>query len=280
MPRSPLTPCTPLQPAWMTRCEAACAKLPRYPTSFALVPAPGKGEDKLVVECRHGEALWAVFDGHRSKEVSAFAARTFPQLVWSHPAWTVCPGEAVKESVRNCHELARIEGLRGGTTAVIVVTAGDFIYCASAGDSRVVAGLHGGGTVRMSNEHSTKSAEELARIQAARGNLEWGNLGGFLPITRGIGNFDLEAEGFSCVADVAWLPKGQVEFVVIASDGLWDVMNDEACCALVRQWGFQAAADGLARKAQQLGSADDIAVIIARFPVDAFTSPAVAHCGA
>lgn len=228
------------------------------------------------MEARQGEALWAVFDGHRSKEVSAYAARHVPQLVWTHPNWTVCPGEALKESVRNCHELARNEGLKGGTTAVIVATAGDYLFCASAGDSRVVAGLHGGGFVRMSNEHSTKSAEEVARIQASRGNLEWGRLGGFLPITRGIGNFDLEADGFSCAADVAWLPKAQVEFVVIASDGLWDVINDETCCNLVRQWGSAAAAEQLAFMAQRMGSSDDIAVIIARMPSDGFVPPVVA----
>ena len=45
-PMSPQTPCTPQKPLWMLRCEAACAAT-RYPTSFALLPAHGKGEDRL-----------------------------------------------------------------------------------------------------------------------------------------------------------------------------------------------------------------------------------------
>merc|ERR1719401_1379551 len=155
------------------------------------MPAPGKGEDRLVVDCRGGETLWAVFDGHRSREVSGFASMTMPQLVWGSEFWRARPGEALSGALRACHELARQEGHKGGSTAVVVVTAGDAIYCASAGDSRVVAGLHGGGVVRLSVHHSTSSPEEVARIQAAGGNLEMGRLAGFLPITRGLGNFDL-----------------------------------------------------------------------------------------
>jgi serine/threonine protein phosphatase PrpC len=262
----------------MMRCEAACAAS-RYPTSFILMPAPGKGEDRLVMDCCRGETLWAVFDGHRGQEVAGHASRTVPQLVWANMSMSTCPGpgEAISTALRHCHEMARNENLRGGSTAVVVATMGEYVYCGSAGDSRVVASLHGGGIVRMSKHHSTSSAEEVARIQAAGGNLEWGRLGGFLPVTRGLGNFDLEADGFSSMPDVTSLPRRQVEFVIIASDGLWDVMSDEDCCRLVRQWGVTASAERLAITAQQLGSNDDIAVIIARFPIDGI---AAAHLGA
>lgn len=261
----------------MLRCEAACAAS-RFPTSYVLSQAPGKGEDRLVMDVCRGETLWAVFDGHRGQEVAGFASRTVPQLVWSNLAMATCPGpgEAISGALRQCHEMARSEKYRSGSTAVVVASVGDFLYCGSAGDSRVVAGLHGGGVVRMSNNHSTCNPEEVQRIQAAGGNLEWGRLGGFLPVTRGLGNFDLEADGFSSNADVASLPRRQVEFVIIASDGLWDVISDEDCCRLVRQWGLTASAERLAITAQQLGSGDDIAVILARFPGDAFASPSPA----
>lgn len=249
----------------MLRCESACATS-RYPTSFFLLPAPGKGEDRLVVDCRSGETLWGVFDGHRSHEVSGFASLTVPQLVWNSEFWRHNPGEALAGAFRQCHQLARTEGHKGGTTAVVVVTAGDAIYCASAGDSRVVAALHGGGVVRLSVHHSTTNPEEVARIYAAGGNLEMNRLAGFLPITRGLGNFDLEAEGFTSVADVRACPRNEVDFVVIASDGLWDVMSDEACCNYIRQWGPSASAERLAYMAQHMGSNDDIAIIIAQIP--------------
>jgi len=259
------------------RVEAACVAS-RFPTSFVLNQAPGKGEDRLVMDCCRGETLWAVFDGHRGHEVAGFASQKVPPLVWNNMSAPTCSsaGEAVASALGQCHEMARGEGLRAGSTAVVVVTMGDYLHCASAGDSRVVAGLQGGGCVRMSKHHSTSSPEEVARIQAAGGTLEWGRLGGFLPVTRGLGNFDLESDGFSAVADVSALPRRQVEFVIIASDGLWDVISDEDCCHLVRQWGIMTAAERLAITAQQLGSSDDIAIIVAGFPADVLTSTGAA----
>ena len=52
-----------------------------------------------------------------------------------------------------------------------------------------------------------------------------------------------------------------MSFLVIASDGLWDVLPDADCCALVSQG---LTAEGLAREARRRGSADDIAVIAPR----------------
>lgn len=262
-------------------CDEACAAS-RYPTSYFLLPAPGKGEDKLVIDhCRYGhrsgEVLWAVFDGHRGKEVAGHASKTVPGLYWFNAMNGCGPAEALQATLQKCHEMARKEQLRSGSTAVVVTTVGDSIWCASAGDSRVVAALHGGGVVCMSRHHHTSSPEEVARIQASGGNLEWGRLGGFMPVTRGLGNFDLEACGFSSIADVSSLPRRQVEFVVIASDGLWDHINDEDCCRLIRQWGPTASAERLAYAAQQQGSSDDIAVIICRFPPEGV---AAAHMGA
>jgi serine/threonine protein phosphatase PrpC len=93
-------------------------------------------------------------------------------------------------------------------------------------------------------------------------------------MTRGLGNFGLESEGFACLPDVACVPRREADFLVVASDGLWDVLEDEKCCALVREWGRAAASLGktaeyLARHARALGSCDDIAIVVAYFPSDA-----------
>jgi len=233
------------------------------------------------MDCCRGESLWAVFDGHRGDEVAGFASRTVPQLVWAALSSQNCPGpgEAIAGALKQCHEMARAESAKSGSTAVVCLTMGDNLYCGSAGDSRVVASLHGGGVVRMSNHHSTSNPEEVQRIQASGAKLEWGRIAGFLPVSRGLGNFDLEADGFLCKADVSSLPRRQVEFIIIASDGLWDVISDEDCCRLVRQWGTTASAERLAITAQQLGSGDDIGIIIARFPTDGCAPSGAAHMG-
>lgn len=88
-------------------------------------------------------------------------------------------------------------------------------------------------------------------------------------MTRGLGNFDLEVAGFACLPELSALCLEQVEFLVVASDGLWDVMTDEDCCALIRSWGQAGAgtaAEQLAAEATRLGSTDDIAIIVVFFP--------------
>jgi serine/threonine protein phosphatase PrpC len=97
-------------------------------------------------------------------------------------------------------------------------------------------------------------------------------------MTRGLGNFNLEAEGFTCDPDVIEVLRRDVEFVVVATDGLWDVLSEEYCCALVHDRGRVGMCGGMAQilasEAQALGSNDDIAVLVAYFPPEGgpFTS--------
>eukprot|EP00443_Scrippsiella_acuminata_P016270 CAMPEP_0115179202 /NCGR_PEP_ID=MMETSP0270-20121206/6290_1 /TAXON_ID=71861 /ORGANISM="Scrippsiella trochoidea, Strain CCMP3099" /LENGTH=442 /DNA_ID=CAMNT_0002592179 /DNA_START=17 /DNA_END=1341 /DNA_ORIENTATION=+ len=267
VPQSPVTPCTPVKPVWQMRCEEACQRCP-YPTHFALKQS-SKGEDRLTMDVRpggNGETVWAVFDGHRSHDVAGHAARIVPGLVWQSDYWPNSPGEALRSALCEANESARKEELRGGSTAIVVASTGDSIWCCNAGDSRAVVALRGGGVHRLSVDHTTSCPEEVSRIQAAGGTVEWGCVGGQLPMTRGLGNFCLEADGFACLPQVTSVLRSEAEFVVIASDGLWDVVSDDQCCAFVRQWGGAGVAEHLVNKARSLGSSDDIAIVVAFFP--------------
>jgi protein phosphatase 1L len=216
--------------------------------------------------------LWAVFDGHVSYEVAAMAARMLPNLVFNHDSWPKDPTTALSSALRQCNDWARREELKGGSTAVVVATAGSQVFCCSAGDSHAVFGLRGGGVRRMSSDHSTRNEAEVARIQAAGGRVEWGNLGN-LPMTRGLGNFQLEADGFTCLPEVRAMNRSEVEFVVVASDGIWDHMTDAEVCNMVRDIGddkdnaAQAIKDVACDRQTKNSREDDIAVVVAFLPV-------------
>lgn len=268
------TPCTPTKPQWQTHCENSCARCP-VPCSFEL--SQKKGEDRLIIDCLGGgpqDVVWGVFDGHKGHDVAGHAARKFAGLVWASPHWPSSPEEALRSSLRQCNESAREEELRGGSTAVVVATNGTTVWCASAGDSHVVCGLRSGGVRRLSMDHTTLNPEEIHRIQASGGRIEWGRLGD-LPMTRGLGNFGLEADGFLCAPEVTSIPRREIDFVVVASDGLWDVMEDEAVIERVRSLsGFGVRpnvsvdhiAQNLVTEARRLKSEDDIAAIVVFFP--------------
>merc|ERR1719313_2343209 len=107
-PQTPDLLCTPTKPKWETCALEACAQS-RYPTSYKLMQAVGKGEDRLTVACNRGETLWAVFDGHRGSEVAALAQKNVPQLVWSNLAMGADPREAHSHALAQCHQEARAE---------------------------------------------------------------------------------------------------------------------------------------------------------------------------
>ena len=107
---------------------------------------------------------------------------------------------------------------------------------------------------------------EVVCIQAAGGTVWVGCLGGMLQVTRGLGDLEFEVEGFSCSEDVVLVLCRAVDFVLLASHGLWDVLDDVACCRLVRECGAEADSAGrLGGHASSLGSLDHLSVIVVRF---------------
>lgn len=224
----------------------------------------GKGEDALAVTCEDGVPLLAVFDGHNSRQVAAFAAQEMFSLVRSTDTWPRRPGEALPEAVRLCHEKARAERLQGGSTALVVACSDEHVWCCNAGDSRAVAGLRGGGARRLSVDHRASTPEETARIAALGCSVTHGRVDGILEVSRGIGDFCFERCGFSCLADVACARREEVDFVVLGTDGLWDAVGDEACCELVRRWGVDGAAARLVEHAYRVRGEHDIAVVVAQ----------------
>lgn len=260
----------PMNPLLCSRCI--------YPVCAAQVLGR-KGEDTAVVDdCTDNpdaDVLLAVFDGHRSRDVALHAANRLPAMVLESALWPKWPAQALCGGISACHESARQAGLSGGTTAVVVAVTDRSLWCGNVGDSRATAGLADGGCRRLSVDHTACSPSEVARVEAMGGSILLGRLGAMLQVTRGIGDFDFEEEGFACAADVSTCPLDDIEFVVLASDGLWNYVDDETCCQLVRESARDESALRLASEAVELGSDDDITVIVAFFPRDSSNAAAV-----
>ncbi|XP_020577240.1 probable protein phosphatase 2C 6 [Phalaenopsis equestris] len=173
-----------------------------------------------------------------------------------------------------------------GSTAVVSIICSSHIIVANCGDSRAVL-CRGKQAMPLSVDHKPNREDEYARIEAAGGKvIQWNGyrVFGVLAMSRSIGDRYLKP----------WIiPEPEVriisrtkedECLILASDGLWDVMsNEEACDAARRrlllwhkknavsdpsQRGFgpdpaaQSAADYLSKLALQKGSKDNITVIV------------------
>ncbi|MBA0647914.1 hypothetical protein Goklo_015720 [Gossypium klotzschianum] len=155
-----------------------------------------------------------------------------------------------------------------GSTASTAVLLGDRLLVANVGDSRVVAS-RAGSAVPLSIDHKPDRSDERLRIEDAGGFIIWAGtwrVGGILAVSRAFGDKLLKPY---VVAE----PEIQVEeeidgvdFIIIASDGLWNVLSNEDAVALVQHiTDAEAAARKLIKEAYAQGSSDNITCVVVRF---------------
>ncbi|CAJ1927307.1 unnamed protein product [Sphenostylis stenocarpa] len=174
-----------------------------------------------------------------------------------------------------------------GSTAAVVVVGKEEIVVANCGDSRAVL-CRGGVAVPLSRDHKPDRPDERERIEAAGGRvINWNGsrVLGVLATSRSIGKISHDAGDHCMKPFVISQPETQVyartesdEFVVVASDGLWDVVSNKFVCEVVRgclhghmkrnlkedtiiSYATEAASM-LAELAMARGSKDNISVIV------------------
>ena len=134
--------------------------------------------------------------------------------------------------------------VEAGCTAVVAAVRDGVLTVANAGDSRAVL-CRGGEALPLSEDHKPAQARELARIEAAGGFVTpQGRVNGNLNLSRALG--DLKYKGNTAVARAEQMitaePDVKVvrleasdEFLLLACDGVWDVMTSQQCVDFVRE---------------------------------------------
>eukprot|EP01017_Pseudomicrothorax_dubius_P037273 TRINITY_DN5447_c0_g1_i13.p1 TRINITY_DN5447_c0_g1~~TRINITY_DN5447_c0_g1_i13.p1 ORF type:complete len:173 (+),score=22.42 TRINITY_DN5447_c0_g1_i13:465-983(+) len=107
------------------------------------------------------------------------------------------------------------------------------IYSANVGDSRAVLSRNRK-AIRLSLDHKPTEPLEIARIQKAGGVLTKNRVGGTLAVTRSFGDFELKTKGLICEPTInSFTVEDGDSHIIIASDGLWDVIEDQAAVELI-----------------------------------------------
>jgi serine/threonine protein phosphatase PrpC len=119
--------------------------------------------------------------------------------------------------------------INDGTTGAVCLLTGDKIYCANAGDTRIVLSRKGR-AVRLTFDHKADIPEEVERIRALGGHVTDRRVLGILAVARSLGDFFLHpyvtADPYLTVTSVS---PGD-EFIILACDGVWDVLSDDLAC--------------------------------------------------
>lgn len=122
------------------------------------------------------------------------------------------------------------------------------LVVANAGDSRAVLCRANGATHALSEDHKPNSAIERGRIESAGGFIREVNghfrINGNLNLSRAIGDLKykqdeslpVEAQIITAEPDIVVVNlREDDEFMVLACDGVWDLMSNEECVAFVRE---------------------------------------------
>ncbi|KAG1367673.1 protein phosphatase 2C 57 [Cocos nucifera] len=172
--------------------------------------------------------------------------------------------------------------VHSGATATVMFLRSDVLIISHLGDSCAVVSRTGKAEV-LTNPHrpygnNKVSLEEVKRIRAAGGWIVDGRICGEISVSRAFGDMrfktkknDIQFKGdlVTSSPDIYQAELGSdVEFVLLASDGLWDYMKSSDAVTFVRNQlrqdgDVQLACEALARAALDQGSQDNISIVIA-----------------
>eukprot|EP01121_Diplochlamys_sp_Union-15-3_P003894 TRINITY_DN1383_c0_g1_i4.p1 TRINITY_DN1383_c0_g1~~TRINITY_DN1383_c0_g1_i4.p1 ORF type:complete len:175 (+),score=17.91 TRINITY_DN1383_c0_g1_i4:429-953(+) len=136
----------------------------------------------------------------------------------------------------------------------------------TSGDTRAVI-CRGKKAFRLSLDHKPDNPSEIKRINAVGGTVFDHRVGGVLAVSRAIGDWFLHP---SVIAD-PFVNKLDLtdndEFLIIACDGVWDVLEDEEAVSFVsfgldKGSSAQECADMLKDISLRKGSTDNISAIV------------------
>ncbi|XP_051214519.1 probable protein phosphatase 2C 37 [Lolium perenne] len=181
-------------------------------------------------------AAAAAAQGHGDEEGSWRAAlsRSFARVDALAPESCAC-GRAAAGCA--CPLSSGQRGAIVGSTAVVALLVRDRLVVANCGDSRAVL-CRGAHAVPLSEDQKPDRPDERARIEAMGGRVMFINgarVRGILAMSRALGHKLLKPEVI-CEPEITITTRSDDdECLILASDGLWDVISNKVACDVARQ---------------------------------------------
>ena len=153
-----------------------------------------------------------------------------------------------------------------GNTATVVYINDKKLYCGNVGDSSAVI-VYNEEVMKITYNDRCDDAEEKNRILKAGGKIINKKLNDILCVTRAIGDFDLKQKG---LINIPHLYRREItysdKYVIIASDGIWDVVTNEMILNIIHSCkNCNDICGKITNIAINLGSHDNISCIVISF---------------
>jgi len=209
-----------------------------------------QGAERVVVPA----TLYGVYDGHGGPNASQYCSDWMATYLRRQHSWPVDLGSSLCGAFDEADEDFVASGHLDGTTACVALVLGsERVVCANAGDSRSVVVRRDGSIARLSRDHKPGTPDETRRITEMGGRVmymggRW-RVEGSLAVSRGIGDAALKPYISSEPELVEYDLDEDDLFLVVATDGIWDVMENEYLANIVLRKATTAAGENDGRKA-------------------------------
>ncbi len=255
-------------------------------TAYAITNRGGRPyqEDRVVMhhDFRGRFSVYAVFDGHGGAAVAELCQRSLVkqlrQLIGER-VWRLSDAHVLMGAL-----FARLDAAAQalnlpnvGCTAVIALVMKGHVICANAGDSRAIMGSRHQQALTLTRDH--KVQDEVGRLVAAGATItrapgDTPRISHGLNLARSIGDHAVKRFVTSSPF-VSVYPAPQAGgYILLASDGVWDVMSAREVHAMVAVTARRRDADAcratlrsIVRRCRELHSTDNVAIVLA--PVEA-----------
>ena len=237
-------------------------------------------------------SFFAVFDGHAGSATSTFAAEeSLTQLQQMEEYKGLAGAEDQAAVLKVCLEklFPKLDEViktnpehlacsMSGSTAISVMITPQSLIFANCGDSRALL-VRNNAVKFFTKDHKPVDPEEERRVINAGGCVRMRRVNGDLAVSRALGDFSFKKnerlppaqQMVSSVPDVTVVPRDNEgdQFVLLACDGVWDVMSNDEVCEFVlskMKIGYSLRQVCKALVHNCLRSRDNVSVLIVALP--------------
>lgn len=223
---------------------------------------------------------FGIFDGHRGAAAAEFSSKAVPTVLQSS-SFMVSPANALAEAFIKTDAAFREEldsyrksnrciqkDWHPGCTAIAALIVRNKLFIANIGDCRAIL-CRASNPVALSKDHVASCLQERERVIREGGHVNWQvdtwRVGlSALQVTRSIGDDDLKPAVTAEPEITESTLSAEDEFLVMASDGLWDVISSRDVINIIKDTVKEPGmcSKRLATEAVERGSKDNITVIV------------------
>ena len=175
-------------------------------------------------------SLFGIFDGHGGNDVVKYIKNRLPEIIKANITKNDNYDSIENNLISSFHkideELKFYDSEHTGSTATILLFQDNIVYCANVGDSTAFI-VYDNFIKKISIDHKCTDPKEEERILLSGGKITKNRVMGQLVLSRCLGDLYCKKYGVSNIPDISVNKlEGNVKYVVVASDGVWDVVKE------------------------------------------------------